>query len=87
MVGPLPEPGNLRRRVHLGERVLSYSLWFIHIERTGASAAAFYLNLVPIFGFMFAAGVLRESVSVELIIGGMLTVAGCTASGKKNREH
>lgn len=61
--------------------MFAYTLWFAHIEKAGASSTALYLNLVPIFGFVFAAAVLREPVSIELLIGGVLTVAGCAASG------
>jgi drug/metabolite transporter (DMT)-like permease len=63
--------------------VLAYTLWFSHMKVVGASQIAVYLNLVPVFGFMIAALVLNEPLSIALVLGGTLVIIGCACSGKR----
>ena len=62
--------------------VLAYTLWFALLRVLGASGVAGYLNLVPVSGCAMAALVLRETMTAQLLAGGVLVVLGCVASSR-----
>lgn len=54
-------------------------IWFYQgIKEIGASKAAIFINLVPIFGVLAGFFFLNESVKVSLLIGGLIVMTGVT---------
>lgn len=60
----------------LGATALAYAWYFEGIRKLGASAAAGYLTLVPVFGIAFSGLWLNESFDSSLLVGGAIAVAG-----------
>lgn len=60
----------------IGSTVLAYAWYFDGIRVLGAGNAAAYLTLEPVFGVLFAALWLGESLHLSLIIGGAVAVGG-----------
>ena len=59
-----------------GSTVLAYVWYFDGIRSLGAGTAAGYLTLEPVFGVLFAALWLHESLHWSLIAGGSIAFAG-----------
>ena len=59
-----------------GSTVLAYVWYFDGIRNLGAGTAAGYLTLEPVFGVLFAALWLHESLHWSLIVGGSIAFAG-----------
>lgn len=59
-----------------GSTVLAYVWYFDGIRNLGAGTAAGYLTLEPVFGVLFAALWLHESLHWSLIAGGSIAFAG-----------
>ncbi len=56
--------------------VLAY-YWFVKgIERLGATSAASYVFVVPVFGVLGSWWLLDEKIGISLVIGFILIVAG-----------
>jgi drug/metabolite transporter (DMT)-like permease len=80
---PSISPLGLRGEVHgaiaflgLGATVLAYVWYFKGVADLGASTAASYISLVPVFGVLSSVLYLGESVDASLLVGGALAVAG-----------
>lgn len=56
--------------------VLSYAWYFDGVKALGAGAASGYITLVPVFGVLFSALLLGETVDAPMLIGGAMAVAG-----------
>ncbi|MGC3965483.1 MAG: DMT family transporter [Rhodocyclaceae bacterium] len=59
-----------------GATALAYAWYFDGVKALGASTAAGYITLVPVFGVVFSAIGLGEQIDRSLLIGGTLAVAG-----------
>ncbi|THU02601.1 DMT family transporter [Lampropedia puyangensis] len=60
----------------LGATVLAYA-WFLDgVKTLGASAAAAFISLVPIFGVLFSSLWLGERIDLSLAVGGAFAVVG-----------
>jgi len=59
--------------------VVAYTLWSIGLARASSAALAPYLNLVPAFGLLFAWLLLGEPITIWLLLGAGLMIAGCVA--------
>ena len=61
----------------LGSGLVAFTLWNIGVEAVGPNKAAFFINLIPLFGIVFSVLLLGESVGwfhgagAVLIIGGV----------------
>ena len=52
-------------------------LWYYEaVVALGAMTSSAYINLVPVFGIVFSALLLRETASPALLLGGALVIAG-----------
>ena len=60
-----------------GGTVLAYLFWGIGIQHLGASRAALFLNLVPVFA-MLVSGALGTPPSSAQLSGGLIVLAGVT---------
>jgi drug/metabolite transporter (DMT)-like permease len=66
----------------LGSVVIGNVLWFIAIERVGASRSALYTNLQPFLGAVFAVFVLSEHLDVLQLAGGLVIASGIVLAGR-----
>lgn len=72
----------------LGSGLVAFTFWNVGVEAVGPNKASFFLNLIPLFGILFAVLLLGESVGwfhgagAFLIIGGvgLATRAGLRVS-------
>ena len=56
--------------------VVGFVWWYEGVELLGASRAAVFVNLVPLFGVLLSALILSESLAVSQLAGGILVVLG-----------
>ena len=56
--------------------VVGFVWWYEGVELLGASRAAIFVNLVPLFGVLLSALILSESLAVSQLAGGILVVLG-----------
>ena len=63
----------------VGATALAYAWYFEGIKQLGASAAAGYIPLVPVFGVLVAGVWLGEPMGGSLLIGGLIAIAGTAA--------
>jgi drug/metabolite transporter (DMT)-like permease len=66
----------------LGSVVIGNVLWFIAIERVGASRSALYTNLQPFLGAVFAVFVLSEHLDALQLAGGLVIASGIVLAGR-----
>ncbi|MFA9439639.1 DMT family transporter [Uliginosibacterium sp. sgz301328] len=59
-----------------GATALAYAWYFDGVKALGASTAAGYITLVPVFGVVFSSVGLGEPLDQSLLVGGVLAVAG-----------
>ncbi len=55
---------------------LAFLLFLQGVGHIGASRASIFINLVPVFGVLFSAVILRESLSLATLAGGAFTILG-----------
>ncbi len=68
--------------------VVGFVWWYEGVELLGASRAAGFVNLVPLFGVLLSALILSESLVVSQLAGGSIVVFGVgigTLGGRENR--
>ena len=69
--------------------VVGFVWWYEGVEMLGASRAAVFVNLVPLFGVLLSALILSESLEVSQLAGGILVVFGVgigTLGGREDRD-
>ena len=69
--------------------VVGFVWWYEGVELLGASRAAVFVNLVPLFGVLLSALILSESLMVSQLAGGILVVLGVgigTLGGREDRD-
>jgi drug/metabolite transporter (DMT)-like permease len=70
--------------------VIGFVWYYEGVKRIGASRAAIFTNLVPVFGVLLAALLLGEPLTLSMITGGLLAVIGVTimnmASGPRSKQ-
>lgn len=69
----------------VGSTVLAYAWYNQGIAVLGASAAASYISLVPVFGVASAVLTLGETLDVSLWVGGALAVVGLIINNRARR--
>lgn len=76
---------NISAVVYLGffGTVLGFVWYYQGVAIIGASRAAIFTNLVPVFGVLFGFVLLDEPILWSMIIGGMITIAGVIITNKK----
>jgi len=68
--------------------VVGFVWWYEGVELLGASRAAVFVNLVPLFGVLLSALILSESLVVSQLAGGILVILGVgigTLGGREDR--
>lgn len=66
--------------------VVGFVWWYEGVERLGATRAAVFVNLVPLFGVLLSALILSESLVVSQLAGGILIVLGVGIGTLGDRE-
>ena len=69
--------------------VVGFVWWYEGVELLGASRAAVFVNLVPLFGVLLSALILSESLAASQLAGGILVVLGVgigTLGGREDRD-
>ena len=56
--------------------VLAYVGWYKAISKIGASSAAIYLNLIPLFAMFLSYFILNERLTLFIIVGSLLIIYG-----------
>jgi drug/metabolite transporter (DMT)-like permease len=69
----------------IGSTVLAYAWYFRGVAELGAGTAASYISLVPLFGVGSGVLLLGEPLSLPLLIGGTLAVAGVVLMNRARR--
>ena len=69
-----------------GASALTLFLWNFALMYVEATAAAIYINLIPVIGLLFALA-LGESVSTVQLMGGTLAIAGVLLSESARRRN
>jgi len=70
--------------------VVGFVWWYEGVEALGASRAAVFVNLVPLFGVLLSALILSESLEVSQLAGGILVVLGVgfgTLGGREDKRR
>ena len=70
----------------VGASALTLFLWNFALRYVEATAAAIYINLIPVIGLLFALA-LGESVSSVQLLGGTLAIAGVLLSESARRRN
>lgn len=65
--------------------VIAYWLWTSGVNAVGASVAAPFLNLLPVWTVVFGLLLLREHVTASQWLGGLVTIAGAAWAGQTLR--
>lgn len=58
--------------------VVGFVWYYEGVKRIGASRAAIFTNLVPVFGVLLSALLLDEALTLSMVTGVLLAVAGVT---------
>jgi len=58
--------------------VVGFVWYYEGVQRIGASRAAIFTNLVPVFGVLLSALMLDEALTLSMVTGGLLAVVGVT---------
>jgi drug/metabolite transporter (DMT)-like permease len=61
---------------------IAFSWYYEGVSEIGAARAGIFINLVPPSGVILAALILRESVSLSLVLGGFLVIIGVVLTNK-----
>lgn len=67
--------------------VVAYVVWTLGVERMGASKAAPYMNLLPIWTVLLGVLLLGEHIHFTQIIGGLLILLGAVLAGWPQRKN
>lgn len=65
--------------------VVAFIWYYEGIKAIGASKAAVFNNLVPVFGVLQAALFLGEPILISMVIGGLITISGVVLANSKSR--
>jgi drug/metabolite transporter (DMT)-like permease len=63
--------------------ILAFLFYARGLRNVDPGSAVSLMNLVPVFGLIFAAVGLREPVSVTQVVGGLVVIAGVLLSVQK----
>ena len=66
---------------------VAYTLWAFAFSRLGAAKANIYSNLIPVFTAIFSCIIIRESLSIQKILGILLVIGGLILSQLKFKKH
>jgi drug/metabolite transporter (DMT)-like permease len=64
--------------------IFAFSFWSYGVSRLGASRAAQYINLMPVFGAALAVSVLGETLTLVQIAGAVFVFAGIAIVGRES---
>ena len=63
--------------------IFAFSAWYKGIEQIGASRSSIFVNLVPVFGVLTSVILLKESIKLYEIIGGIFVILGVILTNRK----
>ncbi len=63
--------------------IFAFSAWYKGIEQIGASRSSIFVNLVPVFGVLTSVVLLKESIKLYEIIGGIFVILGVILTNRK----
>lgn len=63
--------------------VVAFTWYYEGIRELGATRAAIFTNLVPVFGVFFATTLLGEALHVSMLIGGAIVIYGVTLTNRR----
>lgn len=63
---------------------VGFSWYYVGVRAIGTARASIFINLVPVFAITFAALLLGEPITLPLLVGGALVIAGVYLT---NRSH
>lgn len=66
---------------------IGYFLWNVGVKKLGAGGAMVFYNMLPLYGAVLGALVLRETIGTRHIIGGVLIVGGGIVSAIARRRR
>lgn len=66
--------------------VVGFVWYYQGVAAIGASRAAIFTNLVPVFGVILGFVLLGESILLSMVIGGVITIVGVTITNRKPKE-
>lgn len=64
----------------IGCSVLAFLLYNFGLRKLSAATSISLMNLVPVFGLIFSAALLHETITLRQIIGGTVVIAGVVLS-------
>lgn len=70
-----------------GCSVAAFLLYNFGLRKLSAATSISLMNLVPVFGLIFSALLLHESISVRQIIGGIIVITGVILSTDYKKRH
>jgi O-acetylserine/cysteine efflux transporter len=56
--------------------IIGYGIWFSLLQKYSVNLMAPFTLLTPVFGMIAAAGILKEKITQELILGALITLIG-----------
>jgi drug/metabolite transporter (DMT)-like permease len=73
--------------VYLGAigTVLAFVWYYEGVQAIGPARTAVFTNLVPVFGVVLSAALLREPVLPSMVVGGAMVIAGVTLTNRRRR--
>jgi drug/metabolite transporter (DMT)-like permease len=70
--------------------VIGFVWYYEGVQRIGPTKAGLFINLVPIFAILLSFLILKEAITISLLIGAVLVISGVyitnTGQGKKAHE-
>ncbi|MHC4691602.1 MAG: DMT family transporter [Planctomycetota bacterium] len=69
--------------------VIGFVWYYKGIQRIGPTKAGLFINLVPIFAILLSFLILREAITISLLIGAVLVISGVyiTNTGQGKKAH
>jgi len=69
--------------------VIGFVWYYKGIQRIGPTKAGLFINLVPIFAILLSFLILRETITISLLIGAVLVISGVyiTNTGQGTKAH
>ena len=67
--------------------VIGFVWYYEGIKQIGPTKAGLFINFVPIFAILLAFLILREAITVSLLIGAVLVISGVYLTNKASKRR
>lgn len=64
----------------------AFLLYNFELRKLSDATSVYSMNLVPVFGIIFSAFFLKETIKLSQILGGIAVIAGVILSSTANRK-